>query len=350
MISAIRVSIAILGATLCLSACTSAVTANAPPTQVPASAFVPETRVFSGDLRFLRPLNRTLEPAKIADHVFLSDAVFNRVTVFSRGGNAREITGFSEPQGMTTDGAGTLYVADTQHEAVDEFAPPYESGTKAIIQESNEFPVAVAVSPSGVVATVNICQGSGSSCTGPGSVFFYAKGHTKVPCAKVSGGTKISRLLYAAFNASGTLYVAGVNNYTTSRIGAIPGECSAKTLTVLQPNATVNFAAGVQIDPSGKVAVIDSNGFSGLPNIDVFAPPQPGSRILRLLSQYPLLDSSVVVTFALTKDGTKLYTAEPHYSLVYTYPFGGYALGQLSPPPSGGDLIEGVALTPAEIP
>ena len=45
-----------------------------------------------------------------------------------------------------------------------------------------------------------------------------------------------------------------------------------------------------------------------------------------------------------------LYTAEPHYSLEYAYPGGGYLEAQLTPPPSSGNLIEGVAVTPAEQP
>ena len=69
---------------------------------------------------------------------------------------------------------------------------------------------------------------------------------------------------------------------------------------------------------------------------------------LKLLSQQTLHDSAVVTSFALTEDGTHIYTAEPHGSLEYAYPRV-VSRGRLQPP-SGGDLIEGVALTPAEVP
>ena len=68
------------------------------------------------------------------------------------------------------------------------------------------------------------------------------------------------------------------------------------------------------------------------------------------MTQGTLSDTGVVIDFALNKAGTELFTAEPHYSLEYQYPDGGYAIAQFSPPPSGGDVIEGVAVTPAELP
>lgn len=82
----------------------------------------------------------------------------------------------------------------------------------------------------------------------------------------------------------------------------------------------------------------------------MFAAPKFGSRQLKLVTQGALDDTGIVSSFALTKDGTRLFTAEPHYSLEYAYPNGGTEIGQLTPPPSGGDLIEEVAVTPAELP
>jgi sugar lactone lactonase YvrE len=165
----------------------------------------------------------------------------------------------------------------------------------------------------------------------------------------VSGDSKISRILWGAFDANGTLYIAGENAYKTSRIGAILGGCSATSLTILNPGSTIGFPEGVQVDKNGHIAVGDSHGFGQAPSIDVYDPPKAGSHRLTLISQVALSDSGPVSSFAFTKDGTTLYTAEPHYSLEYAYPGGGYSIGELIPPGSG-DLIEGVAVTPAESP
>lgn len=276
--------------------------------------------------------------------------MFDRVTIFGRGLNPRSISGFSESQGIATDSHSNLYVADTDANDVEVFAPPYRQGPSSILATPAQWPVDAAVAKNGTVAAIIICQASGSRCGAPGSVEFFASAHAKMPCASVSGGTKISRLLWAGFDASDTLYVAGVENYATAAIGEIAGGCHATSLKILIPSVSIAFASGIQVDPHGRIAILNSLGFSGAPQIDVFAPPKRGSRNLRLLSQNELQDSSIVSSFALSKDGAYLFTAEPHYSLEYPYPGGGASTGQFVPPPSGGDLIEGVAVTPAALP
>ncbi len=281
-------------------------------------------------------------------HIFLSDAALNIVTIF--GKQTRALGGFNEPQGVTTDAHGTFYVANTIARNVEEFAPPYRGGPSATISTPEQWPVDVAVAKDGTVAVVNICKPSGSSCVGPGSVSFYADNHAQSPCATVSNGAEVSRLLWGGFDAAGTLYVAGINDYTTTKIGAIAGECNAGHLTVLNPNVAISFPGGIEVDPRGRIAVISSGSFSSAAQLDVFAPPRSGSPKLKLVAGGTLSNSGVVLSFSLNKAGTALFTAEPHYSLEYAYPSGGEALAQLSPPPSGGDVIEGVAVTPAEIP
>lgn len=308
----------------------------------------------------IMPSGEELAPARVAlrssglgrsvRHLFLSDAALNVVTIFGKGDKTRTLTGFDEPQGLTTDSLRNLYVANTIAENIPIFAPPYRGKPASTLEVPGQWPVDIAVAPDGTVAAVNICQASGSRCGGPGSVYFYANNQAASPCAIISGGSKISRLLWGGFDAAGTLYVAGVNDYTTTEIGSVASECAASTLRSLRPNVTIAFPAGIQVDPTGRIAVVESNGFSGAARIDIFAPPKRASRQLLLLEQGMLAETGVVVSFALNKDGTELYTAEPHYSLEYPYPKAGNEIREFFPPPSGGDLIEGVAVTPAAVP
>jgi len=282
-----------------------------------------------------------------AKHVFLADAVFNIVTIFNRDGTTSTLSGFQEPQGLTSDSSGNLYVADTVNARTVVYAPPYRNRPTSVLPDPGEWPVDVAVAKDGTVAAVNICQPSGSQCGGPGSIAFYATNKSKTSCATVRAKSGM-KLLWDAFDANGNLYVVADLNYTKVVIGSISGECNATSLTVLKPNVKIVWAAGIQVDTSNNVVIINGFGNSGIPTIDVFR-SVANSRKLKVLSQQPLLDSGTVVSFALSKDGSTLYTAEPHYSLEYAYPNGGYAEGQLSPP-SGGDLIEGVAVVPAAVP
>jgi hypothetical protein len=334
-----------------LASCSSALVSGPPQATRGNGAFWPDTRLLSLHDALAAPRSVRVDRDSVTGKIrraFLSDAVFNVVTIFNRSGTTRELSGFVEPQGLATDASRTLYVANTVVQNVEEFAPPYENTPTTIIPEQDEFPVAVAVSRDGVVAAINICGGYGAQCNGPGNVYFYPNKNATTPCATVSGDSKISRLLSGAFDSSGTLYLTGVEAYSVSRIGMISGECKATTLTVLKPSIAISYAAGVQVDPNGNVAILDSYFFSGPPAIEVYSPPKPGSRKLKLLSQEFLDDSGIVVSFTLTKDGQALYTAEPHYSLKYRYPGGGYPIDQLVPPPSASDLDEGIAVTPSE--
>ena len=283
-----------------------------------------------------------------AKHVFLSDAVFNIVTIFNRNGTTSTLSGFQEPQGITSDASGNLYVADTINARVAVYAPPYRNKPISVLPDLGEWPVDAAVAKDGTVAAVNICQPSGSRCIGSGSIVFYANAQSQTPCATVGGNANMTAMLWDAFDANGNLYFTAVLNYSKVVIARISGECNATSLTVLKPNATIVWAAGIQVDPNDHVVILNGFGNSGAPSIDVFK-ASPKSRKLKLLSQEPLLDSGTLSSFALTKDGSTLYTAEPHYSLAYAYPQGGYAEAELSPP-SGGDLIEGVAVVPADVP
>lgn len=283
-----------------------------------------------------------------AKHVFLSDAVFNIVTMFNRDGTTGTLTGFAEPQGLTSDASGNLYVADTINARVAVFAPPYANKPTSVLSDSGQWPVDVAVAKDGTVALVNICQRSGSQCSGPGTVVFYANNQSQMACATVRGKSNMTGMLWDAFDASGNLYVTAIINYSKVVIARISGECNANSVTVLKPNTKIVWAAGIQVDSNGHVVILNGFGNSGIPSIDVFK-ARANSRKLKLLSQNGLLDSGTLSSFALTKDGSTLYTAEPHDSLEYAYPQGGYSEGQLSPP-SGGDLIEGVAVVPAAVP
>lgn len=283
-----------------------------------------------------------------AKHVFLSDAVYNTVTIFNRNGTTRTLSGFQEPQGLTGDAAGNLYVADTIDARIAVFASPYRNKPTSVLEDSGEWPVDVAVAKDGTVAAVDICQPSGSRCSGPGGIVFYANSKAKTSCTVVRGTSNMTAMLWDAFDASGNLYFTAVLNYSTVVIARISGECNATSLTVLKPNADIIWAAGIQVDTHNHVVILDGFGNSGPPSIDVFA-AVPDTRKLKLLTTAPLLDSGTISSFALTKDGSTLYTAEPHYSLAYGYPNGGYAEAQLSPP-SAGDLIEGVAVVPAAAP
>ncbi len=288
-----------------------------------------------------------LDLAPGVTHVFIADSVGNVVTIYKKNEKIRQLTGFDESQLLATDAAGNLFVANSAADSVEVFAPPYRNKPTFTISAPDESPAGVAVAKDGTVALIG-CHLQGSQCHGA-VVNFFANARAQSPCATVRGTVELWAIFSGAFDAQGTLYVAGLNEiYTRAHLGAVSGECSATKMIRLQPTTKLHFAAGVAVDPSGNIATIDAGDPSRGAVLDVFSPPSPGSRTLKLLSQNALAATGVVSSFALTKDGTALYTAEPRDSLEYAYPGGGNPLGELNPPRA--DAIEGVAVTPAEVP
>ncbi|MGA2761092.1 MAG: hypothetical protein ABSF08_12340, partial [Candidatus Cybelea sp.] len=91
---------------------------------------------------------------------FVSDAADGVVDIYPQAGKNQksigQITGLTQPQGITTDKNGDLYVANTNSSNVLVYAPPYTGAPKMTIGDSGEFPADVAVSDAGVVAIMNI--------------------------------------------------------------------------------------------------------------------------------------------------------------------------------------------------
>jgi DNA-binding beta-propeller fold protein YncE len=317
--------------------------------QIPTGQQRPLTSPIAGVQSDARPflgLGYMDAGAKRVSHVFVSDATGDVVDVFAGTKQTGQITGFNEPQGLATDLAGTLYVANTDANNVEEFAPPYSNTPTAIISDGSGSPVAVAVSSNGIVAVLNIC--SGPSCSLPGNVAFYANGNRTLPCEVVRGGVAATPL-GGAFDHKNTLYLGALNSGRVAQVSEIRDGCNARTITALTTSNTISFPADVQVDRSGNVAVLDVSAVSSA-QIDIYAPPTRHSKLLTLQSTAALVNAASPISFALTATGDDLFTADAgaHQAMEYAYPAGGNSVLQLNPRPPG--LFEGVAVTPAEPP
>ena len=204
--------------------------------------------------------------------IFVSDAANGVVNIYPQAGKHQkmvgQITGLTQPQGITTDKAGDLFVANTNSSNVLEYAPPYTGAPKLTISDPHGFPADVAVSSTGVVAVTNICNAPKCRID-TGNVVLYAKGST-TSCASVSDSAfNFVRVMFAEFDNQGVLYVDGMNGGYQTSFGLVRGGCSATTLLNLNYVYTVSFPGGMQIDTAGNVAFCDEANFV----VDTFAPP-----------------------------------------------------------------------------
>ncbi len=268
---------------------------------------------------------------------FFSD--FNDDAVFmydSRGTLVGTLTGFSGPQGLATDAAGALYVADTNDYRIQVYAPPYNA-PPTTLGDGGQEPVDVAVDSSGNVAATNIMTWA----DGPGSVTFYAKGGTE-PVNTVSSAD-FARIYFCAFDASGNLYLDGTDADFNTLVGEIVGGVTGSTIVSLTKGNAIGFPGGVQVTKSGLLSIDDQMGRT----IDTYNPPVGGSLGMPVRVT-PLIGADDPVTFAIGPAGKHLFSADAGLDSAdkYSFPAGGTPVQTVTFPSAG--LPIGSATTPTE--
>jgi hypothetical protein len=275
--------------------------------------------------------------------IFVSDAADGVIDIYPQSGKNQkmvgQITGLTQPQGITTDKKGDLYVANTNSSNVLVYAPPYTGKPKMTISDSTEFPADVAVSSAGIVAITNLCNAPNCRLN-TGNVVLYAKGSTK-SCATVSDSAfNFTRVMFAEFDSNGVLYIDGMNGGYQTSFGLVTGGCGATSITNLDYVYTVSFPGGIAIDKAGNIAFCDQINLV----VDTFAPPV-SNNFGEPVSTTPLTGSIAPLGIAILASGTNLYAADPGGSGLaeeYKYTAGGAAENTIA---VGGQPI-GIAVTP----
>jgi hypothetical protein len=271
--------------------------------------------------------------------VVVSDAANAVVVAYTRAGTQiAQISGFSEPQGITGDNAGNVYIANTGGSNILVYKNDYKT-LLSTLNDPGQFPVGVSVnSADGVVGVTNIIDVNG----GPGSVSFYAKGATS-PCATVSNST-FGRVYFDAFDGKGNLYIDGQDANGNFAAGVVTGECKAKTITNLTVSNTIVFPGGVQVGPLGNIQIDDQTGESG-PVVYTYAPPTKGS--LGSPTQTTTLSGAGdPVSISLLKSTKAVWTADALNldAASFAYPAGGSVIKTIGAGTLGQPI--GVLVTP----
>lgn len=277
--------------------------------------------------------------------IFVADAANGVVDVYPQAGKDQKMVGqltrLAQPQGLTTDSSGNLWVANTNASNVLVYAPPYTKAPALTIPDTGEFPADVAVSATGVVAVTNICSAPHCGAS-TGSISFYAKGSTK-KCATVSDATyNFARVMFATFDKSGTLYVDGLNSGYQTSIGVITGGCKATSIALLSQIYTVSFPGGILINSAGRIVIADPIQ----EKVDTFDPPV-GGALGSPTAVTPLTGSLSPLGIALLASGKDFYTADSAglgVSNEYAYVAGGTPANTIT---VGGQPV-GVAVTPIQ--
>ena len=280
--------------------------------------------------------------AESADQVIVSDSFANTVSVFDGKGRlqTRLEKGINAPFGLTTDSAGNLYVANSQDANVLVYSQPYKS-VSLTLKEPGRYPLDVAVSKTGLVGVMDATAPSG-----PGNVTFYKKGSTSA-CANVSD-TNWNEMSFGAFDASGNLFVDGVDREGDPLVGEVSGGCAATSVTTLRVGNTMSGVAGVQV-VHGNILILNQNYGSFAPEIYTYAPPSGGS-LGSPIATTKLSGGIEMEGFAMTRDDRDLWIAHSDVAygrIEYTYPGGRFVKSF-----NEHDLVTayGIAVNPAASP
>jgi hypothetical protein len=273
--------------------------------------------------------------SKATSLIAVSDSSNDDVDVYTSAGKlVAELTGFSEPQGMSSDIKGDLYVADTGNSRIQMLAAGFQ-GEPTSLLDPGQYPVGVDSFGNGkVVATANIESTSG----GGGSVTFFAGGKP----VKTITSPNLAEAFFCAFDAKGNLFVSGFDGNFDASIGEIVGGINGSTYTELTTSNVIAFPGGIQVTTNGKIAVDDQEG--GV--IDTYDPPV-GNALGAPVVVTPLAGSSDPVTFAFTRNMSALWAADAGLGGVQEFLYPSGAKG--STIDTGGEPI-GVAVLPSEFP
>jgi hypothetical protein len=280
-------------------------------------------------------LNQTARPRVAPNHVtpfvnvagikaphgnqtFVTDAGTATVTVWGANGqlNAILFDGINaDPQGLTTDAAQNLYVANVGLSNVIVYAKPYTS-IKTTLNDAGENTEDVAVGKTGLVGVTNYL----TSSLMPGSVSFFSKNATQ-PCSTVHD-PNWTYFFNDAFDASGNLFIDGQTAGGATLVGEVSGGCKATSITTLSVGNTISYPGGVQVS-DGNILI----GDVAKQAIYTYAPPSGGSLGSPTVVT-TLAGAELPVTFTIEENDKHVRTADAAadtlYAALYTYPKGAY--------------------------
>ncbi len=276
---------------------------------------------------------------------FVSDYNNNAVYVLNASGTVTAtLTGFTNPEGLATDSAGDLYVANTGAQNVVELAPPYTGPPLATFNDSGEYPGDVAVDANGNLAVTNLETTAGAA----GNIVFYRAGSTS-PTGSASSPTFTSPR-FCAFDKYGDLALDDNDQFNTGAVnigGVVGGINGNGTIVTLTTNNSITFPGGVQVSSSGQLAVLDQIGDGSGPAIYTYNAPttlnlgSPASTTL-------LANDDDPAGFAFLPGSTLVLTVDAVFDsvLLYDYPAGGSPIKTEGGAPGGAPI--GVAIDPTE--
>jgi hypothetical protein len=158
--------------------------------------------------------------------LYVSNYLDNDVLVFKNEKLIGKLTGFNGPDGLCSDKSGNVWIVNNLGASVVEYA---HGGTSPIktLSDAGVYPLGCAVNPiTGSLVVTNIY----TTGSGPGSVSIY---HKDMGPPLVIGDSNIYYVFFCGFDASGNLYIDGLDTKQHFHFAELPrGKFEFKDITL----------------------------------------------------------------------------------------------------------------------
>ena len=262
--------------------------------------------------------------AKASNLIYVSDIGGEVVDVFSypNGKPLGTLTGFDEPNGLCVDGKGDLFVADTYHARLVEYAHG-SAKPKAILKNDGYLPIGCAVDPK--TNNLAVTNYSSNSYFPQGTVSIFKEGR-----GKPTEYTALTETFFCTYDDNGDLFIDGNNFSGTPTLAELAdGSDSVQGISL---NVQVGWSGGLQWD--GKELAM------GDQFADKFETSEPYPNVVysiqisglsgTVTQTAPLITAGDVIEFWL--DGSTIAGADGQNEDVgyWSYPQGGKPTGKLT--------------------
>lgn len=221
---------------------TQSVIANHVPTILPGAflkGFHPSAPV--GGKSFVNP--------NVTGALVYSCGYYANECVWSKPGSnvmGGALTGLSNPQGVTVDKLGNVYIANTGGSNILVY-PKGSTTLSKTLSDTGQYPVDVAVTPTGAVFAANIFTTSFTA----GTVSFYKPGATSP--TKIITDSNFYQVISVGLDELGEVVVCYNNSSGVGACDKSKGSSSTHTTVI----SGLGFSGGVEADPAGNWAVND---------------------------------------------------------------------------------------------
>ena len=301
-------------------------------TVVPGAGYIFERAWGSygtGDGQFYNPEGVTTDGA---GNVFVSDTGNKRVQRFAASGThqstwgARSYEGeFESPSGIAVDGAGNVYVADTNNHRVQKF----DSDGTFVTMWGGDGPGYDGLGS----GDGQFCRPNGITVDGAGNVYVADTGNHRVQKFDVNGaflakwGTEGSgdgqfkNPSGIAVDGAGNVYVVDRDNARVQKFGA-SGAFLATWGSYGEGDGQFRYPSGIAVDGAGNVYVVDANNY----RVQKF---DANGAFLAKWGSYGSEDGQFSTPSGIAVDGAgTVYVADTGKSLVHTFDANGTFLAK----------------------